>query len=437
MIRSLLLVLVLIFSLLTSFAQQAEVIGNLLYNNTNNRITIRLAIHNKTGSAADMGFAGQRWGIQYNSSAVTFDGYFSHMYLGTNQTTGLNDAAAFTTWMGADNGANTLNPDYVVSPTAMRTANITGGGTKTLQMGYINRSSPLCANAIIIPSGETRIMLDIYFTLNDPNLAGYYNLNTPGYGFDSPDFIAQFFTKNSGGHTSPLLSSKTEIAITVIRQGNTSNPYQPFSIGSCVLGSVNVITVGGDDIFFSNPVNGVLAGKVNSLSVSEKNNYADVTWTADNNDLIDHFEIERKEAGGSFKTIALVMSENGGGSKTYTYKDKLTGAENAMQYRVKAVNNDGIQNFSSIATLNLNQIAETEIKFTPNPVVQNAQLNLPAINGNYICRVYNIDGRLMITSQLPGRSQLLNVQQLRTGNYFLEVFHPQTGKRYYGRFTKQ
>jgi hypothetical protein len=433
MIRSLLLVLVLIFSILTSFAQQAEVIGNSLFNNTNNRITIRLAIKNNTASNVNLEYVGQRWGIQYNSSAVTYEGYFSHMYLGTNQSSGLNDAA-FLSIVGADTGPS---PAIGIESTPSRSATILTGGTKTMQMRYLNRSSSLCASGIIIPPGQTRIVLDIYFTLNNPALASYYNLNNPSYGFDTPDFIAQFFTKNNGGHDGVLETAKKEIAITIIRQGNNSNPYQPFDINNCALGSVNPITVGGDGIYFNNPVNGVLAGKVNSLTVSEKNNYADVKWTADNNSQIDHFQIERKEAGGSFKTIALIMSDNESGSKSYSYKDKLTGFEQAIQYRVKTVNSDGIENFSSIATLNLNQIAETEIKFTPNPVIQNAQLNLPAINGNYICRVYNMDGRLMITSQLPGLSQLLNVQQLRTGNYFLEVFHPQTGKRYYGRFTKQ
>jgi hypothetical protein len=436
MIRSLLLVLVLIFSLLTSFAQQAEVIGNCLFNSSNNVITIRLGVKNNTASNVNLEYVGQRWGIQYNSSAVTYSGYFSHMYLGTNQSTGLNDLT-FLDFIGPDTGPS---PSIGTEPTSTRVANIApsaGGGTKTLQMKYLNRSTTECANALIIGPGQTRVVLDIYFTLNNPGLISYYNLNNPSYGFETPDFIAQFFTKNNGGHNGILESGKKEIAITVIRQGLTENPYQPFDINDCVKGKVNPITVGGDGIYFNNPVNGVLVGKVNSLTVSEKNNYAVVTWTADNNSQIDHFEIERKEAGGSFKTIALVMSDNESGSKSYSYKDKLSGSEQAIQYRVKTVNSDGIENFSSIATLNLNQIAEAEIKFTPNPVVQNAQLNLPAINGNYICRVYNMDGRLMITSQLPGRNQMLNVQQLHTGNYFLEVFHPQTGKRYYGRFTKQ
>jgi Secretion system C-terminal sorting domain len=436
MFKKLLSLLVLLTTLSNLHAQQAEIIGSLFYNNATNRITVRLAIHNKTGSAADMGYAGQRWGIQYNNSAVTFDGYFSYMYLGTNQSTGLNDASAFA-WMGVDNGPNTLVPDDIVSPTFMRTASITGGGTKTLQMGYINRSSTQCANAIIVAAGETRILLDIYFTLNDPNLANFYNLNSPDYGFDSPDFIAQFFTKNSGGHTSPLLSPKTEIAITVIRQGNSGNPYQPFSIGSCVSGSVNVITVAGDDIFFLDPEEGVLSTKLRFSAIKENLGHAELKWGVENNHMVDHFEVERQEAGGSFKTIGLVMGDNVSGSKDYAFKDKLTGSESELKYRVKTYALDGAVNYSSIMKLNVKQVGETEIRITPNPVATTAQLNLPAINGNYLCRVYNMDGRMVYTAQLQGRSAALSVSQLSTGTYFMEAFHPQTGKRYYGKFTKQ
>jgi hypothetical protein len=433
MIRSLLLVLVLNISILSSFAQQAEVVGNCLFNNTNNRITVRLAIRNTTNSNVNVQYVGQRWGIQYNSSAVTYAGYFSHAYIGTNQTTGLNDASSLSC-IGADTGPF---PAIGTEFPSSRIAAIAGGGSKTLQQRYINLSTEVCDNAIIIAPNQIVVILDIYFTLNNPALISYYNLNNPSFGFNTPDFIAQFFTKNNGGHNGVLESVKKEIAITIIRQGQVSNPYQPFDMSNCNSGNVNPVTVGGDGIYFTNPQNGVLAGTVKSANVQERSGYAELSWQVDNNPLIDHFEIERKEPDGQFKTIALMMGDNNLLTKQYNYRDKLTGSEYLLQYRIKVLNTDGSLYYSSIASLNLSKITDLEVKFTPNPVASITQLNLPQVNESYVCRIYNSDGRLLMTAQLNGRAQTLNLEQLRQGSYFMEAFHPQTGKRFYGKFTKQ
>lgn len=433
MIRNLLLVLVLTFSILHTNAQQAEVIGNCLFNNTNNRITIRLAIKNTTNSNVTMQYVGQRWGIQYNSSAVSLDGFFSHAYLGTNQSTGLNDAS-FLAFIGADTGPS---PTVGFESPSSRSATIATGGTKVLQQRFINLSTAACASAILIAPSQTVVILDIYFTLLNPALISYYNLNNSSYGFNTPDFIAQFFTKNNGGHSGILETIKKEIAITIIREGNESNVYQPFDASNCKNGNFNPVTVGGDGIYFKNPQNGILAGSIKSAAVQERSGFAEINWQVDNNQMIDHFEIERKEPNDQFKTIALVMGDNNILTKQYNYRDKLTGSESLLEYRIKVVNGDGTLYYSSIASLNLVKITGFEVKFTPNPVPSLAQLNLPQINESYICRIYSTDGRLVITTQLEGRKQILNLSQLRQGNYFMEAFHAQTGKRYYGKFTKQ
>ncbi|HEX4956742.1 MAG TPA: T9SS type A sorting domain-containing protein [Lacibacter sp.] len=441
MTKKLLSLLVLLTTLSNIYAQQAEVIGSLFYNNATNVITIRLGIHNKTGSGQDMGYAAQRWGIQYNSSAVTYQGFFSYAYLWGNQATGLNDPNT-QALIGPDTGTGA--GDIGMESPSSRTAYLQTDSsvTKTYQMRYINRSTNQCLSTFLIPEDETRIVMDIYFTLNDPNLASYYHLNDPDYGFDSNEFIAQFFTKNTGGHNSKFKSHKTEIAITVIRQGNlttgsNSNPYQPFSMGSCVSGSVNVITVGGEDIFFQDPEEGILASKLKNAFVKERSGFAEINWGVENNQTVDHFEVERMEPGGNFKTIGLVMSDNDASTKDYKFKEKLSGSETELRYRVKAFSNDGVVSYSNILKLNLKQVEVTEIRIVPNPVASFAQLNLPVINGSYLVRVYNVDGRMILTTQVQGRSQSMNVAQLSPGNYFMEAFHPQTGKRFYGKFSKQ
>lgn len=176
---------------------------------------------------------------------------------------------------------------------------------------------------------------------------------------------------------------------------------------------------------------------IKSITIVEHNNHAQLSWSVEHNELIDHFEIERKDAEGVFKVIAFVMSDDVNGEQSYTYKEKLTGSENTLQIRVKAIAVDGTISCSSIAHLRLTQIADEEIKFKPNPVRQSAELNLPLIKGSYLCRVYNMFGRLLLVTAVQGKKAVLQVEQLKPGSYFVEAFHPQTAKRYYGSMTKQ
>jgi hypothetical protein len=427
----------LVFILCTNFCigQGAEIYGNCFYNSTNGRITIRLALHNPTGSSTgQMDLTGMRFGFQYNNAAVNYAGYFSHMYNSTDP--GLNDAG-FLDFIGPDTEPS---PSAGTESPASRVAGIQNSPVqKTLQKRYINRSTNDCFSTIPIPAGQTKILIDIYFTLvnNNPE---YYNLTTAGYGFGTPNFIAQFFTKNNGGHAADLNDVYKEIAVIIIRQGNTNNPYQPFNNSSnvCVNGSaINPIVVNGDDVNFIGPVEGVLSAKLKFAGIRERTGYAELNWGIENNQLVDHFEIERLDHTGNFKTIGLMMADNEEASKDYTYTEKLPGSETELRYRLKVFSNDGTVSYSTIMKLNLKQVDVAEIKIIPNPVAASALLNLPAINGNYLCRIYNSEGQMIQAVQLQGSNPSLNVSRLTTGRYFVEAFHPQTGKRYYGKFTKQ
>ena len=432
MFKKLLLSLFVLSAFQISIAQQAAVLGNCLYDNTSNRITIRLAIENNTSS--NLYYVGQRWGIQFNSAAVTYAGYFSFMYNGTTQSTGLNDASALT-GIGADTGPS---PAFTVETPSSRVANITGGGTKTLQIIAINRSTNICSNAFTIAPNEYRVVLDIYFTLNNPSQAAFYNLNQPGYGFNTPDFIAQFLTKSNGGHTGALESAKKEIAIVIIRNGNISNnPYQPYSMNSCIIGNVNPVTVGGDDINFFSPINGVLSGKIKAASGAARNGFAELNWDVENNQMVDRYEIQRKDAAGNFKTVALTLSDNNPQTKQYRYKEKLVDLEQLIQYRIKAICMDGTESISNLISINSKQTANAEIRITPNPVTNFVQMQLPEINGTYTCRVFNSEGKMVLHKQVLAVSTRMNVDQLVKGTYFMEAYHPQTGNRYFGKFSKQ
>lgn len=440
MTRKLLSLLVFHLLSITSFSQGAEIFGNCLYDNTSGRITIRLALSNPTGSSTgQMNLIGMKFGFQYNEAAVNYVGYYSYMYNAGN--TGLDDAG-FLSFIGTDTYGISGSPSTSVGTesTSSRVASINNSSVqKTMQRRFINRSTNDCFQTVPIPAGQQKVLIDFYFTLVNNN-PSYYNLNTPGYGFGTPNFIAQFLTKDNGGHTGNLDDIYKEMAFIVIRQGNTNNPYQPFDMSNekCENGTnINPIVVDGDKVNFINPIEGVLSAKLKYATVKERSGYAELKWATENNELFDHFEVEREDVDGSFKTVGIVMSDNSVNQKEYSYKEKITGSQTELKYRIKSYNVDGKITYSGAMKLNLKQIGVAEIRIVPNPVATTAVIDLPSTNGNYLCRVYNIDGRMIQNAQLQGRNPVLNVSQLIPGSYFIEAFHPQTGKRYYGKFSKQ
>ncbi len=183
MIKKLLLFLVVIAIFQnTSNGQGAEFYGNAFWQSASNRVVIRLALRNPTGSSSgQMRMMGMRFGFQYNNAQVTYAGYRSYM-------PGLDDAT-YLTFIGPDTAPNAEDIDASVG--SSRTATISTGGTKTMQQRYINRSTTSCNNGVVIPAGTTAILIDIYFTLNT-RPPSYYHLTDPDYGFGDTEFIAQF-----------------------------------------------------------------------------------------------------------------------------------------------------------------------------------------------------------------------------------------------------
>lgn len=435
MIKKLLLLLVLMPMLHLTHAQNAEILGNCLYDNTTNRVIIRLALRNPTGSPAPIQLAGMRFGIQYNPLAVAYAGYTSYMYNITNS--GLNDVGNLS-FIGPDSN---IPAGFSWESPSTRSATISStGGTKTLNRIYINRSTDICAYANVIGPNQMKVLIDIYFTLVNSN-PDYYHLNELGsYGWGDPEFIAQFFTKDNGGHNGILTDPFKEIAIVIIRQGNTGNPYQPFDFANAGCSSsanTNPVVVTGDNVNFINPINGVLIGKIEKFSAEERNDHVALHWKVENNELVDHYEIERRVENGAFKTIGIVMSDNKNSTTQYYFKDKITDRNQQLYYRVKTTGIDKIVTYSDVKMVRPGSVQQNTVKVFPNPASEFIRFNAPLINGNYVCRVYSNEGRMVMTANASSSNPAISIKNLQTGSYFIELYHPQSGNRFYAQFSKQ
>lgn len=449
MIRKLLLLLVVITILQnTSYSQQATILANCFYQNAPypGRIVIRLAIRNNTASQQDFELSGIRVGVQYNDAVVTPAGYTSYMYDNGNHYSSLNAAENLVciggdTYTGGDGYSGTGLSAYPTPAENSRMAYTSDSAvSKLMQRRYFNRSSDSCHKSWGVSPNNYRIFLDLYFTLDDINQLSYYNLNnTLTYGFNTPDFIAQ----GMNSHTDYLKTAKSEIGIVLIRNSNCAdNPYQPISwtTENCNNGKVNPVTINGDStVNFITPVNGVLAGKAINANLQEKEKDVLVQWQAENNELVDYFEVQRKEESGEFKTIGLVMSDNKKTTLNYKFSDKITARDIESYYRIKAIGTDKVITYSDIKKIRLRSEQGINVKVFPNPSSENIRINLPALeNGSmFICRMYSTEGRMVKVANVSGANPSVDIKSLSVGSYFMELYNPKSGKRFYTQFSKQ
>lgn len=427
MTRNLLLLLVCMLYVQSVLAQQASILGNVLWDSYNERIVVRIAIRNNTNANSNCQIAAVRIGYQFNENVLTPAGFRSYFYNGIDQSTGLNDALCYT------GSGGIFSPDSNTPvDDGTRNASITGGGSKTLKKNYINRSTSSCENLWVIPASTYRIAMDLYFKFKPPYMPADYSLNTSGYGFGMPGFIAQFITDMNQA----LSDSKKEIAVLI--DHTAGSPYQPWdqSGSNCNSGSINPVPITDNAVNFINPINGVLAGKVDKLDVIEKNDYVFLKWDVDNNQMIDHFEIERKEENGSFKTAGIVLSDNNSSALQYWFKDKITVRDVNLYYRIKIFFSDAVVLCSDTKLIRPESAQTNSIVLFPNPATDIVKFKSAVSTGNYVCRIYNSDGRMLMTESLPASDPQLKVKQLNTGSYFIELYHVQNGTRFYSRFKK-
>ncbi len=237
-----------------------------------------------------------------------------------------------------------------------------------------------------------------------------------------------------------LLLALFQCSNTATAQTENVRVYTPFYSASSHKQTPSIIVnraVAKSEVYYTNTVSVQLEVDIEFTSVRERNGFAELQWGVENSRVLDHFEVERMELDGDYRTIALVMGDEDLTTKDYTYRDKLTGSETVLRYRIKLVTTEGIISYSSILKLNLKQVNVTEIKVVPNAVSATAQLNVPQSHHGYLCRIYDTEGRMIQTSRVRGQLPTINISNLISGSYFLEAFHPQTGKRFYGKFTKQ
>ena len=174
-------------------------------------------------------------------------------------------------------------------------------------------------------------------------------------------------------------------------------------------------------------VNAAMPVHVTSFSANATNNTVDLSWTADDNETGNYFEIEKSSGDNKFKTIAIVSNTKKGGTETYSYKD-ATDAGQYSNYRLKIVNKDNTISYSKIVAFKAKTSeATSSLALLQNPITSAISFNYTATAGGvYTTNVYSATGLLILSKQITfqkgtNATSLAVNNNLPGGTYILEV----------------
>ncbi len=171
------------------------------------------------------------------------------------------------------------------------------------------------------------------------------------------------------------------------------------------------------------------------LQASLQQAHVRLQWTSKSNTPVDHYELESRTRGTEFKTKALILAEEEMETRLYLYKDKLSGIDQHIYYRLHIFYTDGTEGYSNILTVSTADEKEELLKISTDISQCKLTMELPGSNGSYLFRIYNMNGQLLDTHRSVAGSCEIPADKLSAGKYFMEAFHPLSGKRLYGTFS--
>lgn len=161
-----------------------------------------------------------------------------------------------------------------------------------------------------------------------------------------------------------------------------------------------------------------------SFTASYDKKNAVLNWTAQADDNMGSFIIEKSTDGNKFTSIGQVTATER--MNAYNFTDvAITSATGMVYYRIQSREKTGEVNYSAIKIIKLGKETSTTISVYPSPVQSLANLTLPAAwqNKPVMVSIYNGAGSQMqtISIKAAGQTETLNLQNLSRGIYIVKA----------------
>ncbi|HEY3249501.1 MAG TPA: T9SS type A sorting domain-containing protein, partial [Ignavibacteria bacterium] len=245
--------------------------------------------------------------------------------------------------------------------------------------------------------------------LNDASVHSYSNTfdnsNTPGNNFPLKGKIAFQFSDNVSVTFDDL---------------NISAPY--FYPGGCA------------------PSQSPLPVKLISFQGNMNNSKVSLQWTVAENEINDHFEVEKSIDGKGFETAGIIVASSKYGSETYSFNEAMN--TERIYYRLKMFDKNQVITYSKILMF-ISKAANNSstLKIVNNPTTDKLTLSFSAnTNQSIEIKVYDLSGRLQMNQKMNiyQGSNLISLQlnsSFKAGMYAVEVNNG--SERQTAKFVKQ
>ncbi|HVG40056.1 MAG TPA: hypothetical protein VM888_00495, partial [Chitinophagaceae bacterium] len=167
--------------------------------------------------------------------------------------------------------------------------------------------------------------------------------------------------------------------------------------------------------------------KLVSFAGTMNNNKVQLTWSADDNETGNYFEVEKSGGDNKFKTIALISTTKKVGTENYTYNE-VTAEGQYSNYRLKIVNKDNSITYSKIIAFKAKGTENaTNLALLQNPITSSISFTYAApVNEVYTATLYTTTGVKVLSKQMLFQKGINTTQisintNLASGNYILEV----------------
>jgi hypothetical protein len=198
--------------------------------------------------------------------------------------------------------------------------------------------------------------------------------------------------------------------------------------GTCSGATSGSITTDAEVTSFSPFTFGSLSASTNTLPVELINletkcidNHTKLLWQTASETNNAFFEIEKMENNKDWQFIGKVDGTgNSNQVINYSFIDEKT-TTHANYYRLKQVDFDGKQEYSSVISSNCIDIQEIEIGLSSNPTRDFVKISLSNLNGNMNYQLFSANGELLQNNKIESTETSVDLRNLSSSTYYLKV----------------
>lgn len=181
-------------------------------------------------------------------------------------------------------------------------------------------------------------------------------------------------------------------------------------------------------INYSSPI--LLPVKLVSFSAMLNADKVDLKWTTSSEKNVSHFSIEKSNDGANFSETGVVFANgNTSETKNYSFTDGNINANQAgvIYYRLRSVDIDGKSELSQVKTIRIGKKNEQSISILtyPNPVSTELRVTIPTNwqSKKVSYELLNSNGQVMLKNITATGSQTesMNVNSIAPGFYIVKV----------------